>query len=147
MTEPGLGTDKVTCCYCDEVVNQEAMKCRHCGEFLDEELRQARLEESGLSTRSAFCRGLAAVLSTVWPGLGQIFQGRLAMGFIIMLAMFGIVGMAITSTWMMFSVAFVVYVGNIFDAYNFGIISRFQEIHTYATETVEKPEPNRSPTA
>jgi len=117
MTEPGLGTDKVTCCYCDEVVNQEAMKCRHCGEFLDEELRQARLEESGLSTKSAFCRGLAAVLSTVWPGLGQIFQGRLGTGFMSMIVLFLLVMLMLKTTTLFLPVVAIAYILIVYDAY------------------------------
>lgn len=60
------------CPYCQETVSIHALKCRYCGEYLDEELarqRQPRKASAG-----------AAVLSLLIPGAGQISNGRTLAG-------------------------------------------------------------------
>ena len=59
------------CPYCKVIVLAEAIKCRHCGEILDEKLRQDR----------SWNPGVAAVLSLIIPGAGQMYKGQVGNGF------------------------------------------------------------------
>jgi predicted nucleic acid-binding Zn ribbon protein len=58
------------CPYCDERIREDALKCKHCGEILSARLRRAR----------NFHPGVAAVLSFLIPGLGQIYKGQVLTG-------------------------------------------------------------------
>lgn len=60
------------CPFCREVVPVQALKCRHCGEILDEELARERDRR--------WNPGVAAVLSFFFPGLGQIYKGQVLSG-------------------------------------------------------------------
>lgn len=66
------------CPFCAETILLAAVKCKHCGEFVD-----GRAPDNSLSN------GLAAVLSFVVPGLGQIYKGELLQGFLILLFLGG----------------------------------------------------------
>jgi predicted nucleic acid-binding Zn ribbon protein len=57
------------CPYCAEEIKEDAKKCKHCGEFLDDNPRK---EKKYIAKKSS---GLAAVLSLVVPGLGQLYNG------------------------------------------------------------------------
>jgi len=39
------------CPYCAEQINLEAKKCKHCGEFLDSELRNQKETESNVNQK------------------------------------------------------------------------------------------------
>src|SRR5262249_49945924 len=69
--------------YCMEVIHRRALKCRHCGEILDEELREEReRERQRARSQRPWNPGVAAVLSFLWPGLGQIYKGQVLGGFV-----------------------------------------------------------------
>jgi TM2 domain-containing membrane protein YozV len=65
---------KIRCPYCSELVAFAAKKCKHCGEFFDSTLRQSRMPQ-------AWNPGVAAVLSLVIPGAGQMYKGQVGAGF------------------------------------------------------------------
>ncbi len=67
------------CPYCREEVKPYAAKCKHCGEILDDDLRTER-ERAARPRR--FSPLLAALLSWVWPGLGHVYKGEVAAGFL-----------------------------------------------------------------
>jgi TM2 domain-containing membrane protein YozV len=83
---------------CGEQVLNVAKKCKHCGETLDVALRaaeEARRTAEQLANRrqdsvvqSTWNPGTAAVLSVFWPGMGQIYKGQVAVGFLWMFAVF-----------------------------------------------------------
>jgi hypothetical protein len=64
------------CPYCDEVILARAVKCKHCGELLDERLRRTRVREG----QPRWNPGVAAVLSFIIPGLGQMYKGQVLNG-------------------------------------------------------------------
>jgi hypothetical protein len=70
------------CPYCREEILIYAVKCKHCGEILDEELRT----EQRLRPQQHWNPGVAAVLSFFWPGLGQIYKGQVLNGIAWLLA-------------------------------------------------------------
>lgn len=72
----------VPCPYCAEPIQAEAVKCKHCGEWLDERAldTDASRTTTVIDTRSKQGSGgnvLAALASFFIPGLGQLLQGRL----------------------------------------------------------------------
>ena len=66
------------CPYCKEVIQRRALKCKHCGEILDEGLREERRPRP----QQHWNPGVAAVLSFLWPGLGQIYKGQILNGIV-----------------------------------------------------------------
>ena len=71
----------VRCPYCAEVISAAAKKCKHCGEFLDSTLRQVRMPTSARQQQAqTWNPGIAAVLSFVIPGAGQMYKGQVDLG-------------------------------------------------------------------
>lgn len=66
------------CPFCAEEVQENALKCRHCGEFLTSTI-QDRIDESR-GIKKDFNPGIAALLSFIIPGAGQIYKGNIAGG-------------------------------------------------------------------
>lgn len=75
---------KRACPYCREPIPARALKCVHCGEIVDEGLREDRER----ARRRPTFYPLAAFLSWLWPGLGQIYKGQVGRGLLWMLAEF-----------------------------------------------------------
>jgi len=71
----------IRCPYCAEVISAAAKKCKHCGEFLDNSLRQARMSTpTAQQPQHVWNPGIAAVLSLVIPGAGQMYKGQIGPG-------------------------------------------------------------------
>jgi predicted RNA-binding Zn-ribbon protein involved in translation (DUF1610 family) len=66
------------CPYCGEEILAQAKKCKHCGEFLDGELRRRNAPRK-------WSPGVAAVLSFIIPGLGQMYKGQIGNGLVWMI--------------------------------------------------------------
>lgn len=79
-----------TCHFCAEEIKGDAKKCKHCGEFLD-----------GTAHTKQFNPGIAAVLSLLIPGAGQMYRGKIGNGLVWLLcvvasyAVLGIVGLLV----------------------------------------------------
>jgi len=69
----------IKCPYCAEVIAAAAKKCKHCGEFLDQTLRQERMP-TPVPQQRTWNPGTAAVLSFVIPGTGQLYKGQILAG-------------------------------------------------------------------
>ena len=72
-----------TCCFCKSQVQPDVLKCLQCGEFLNVAARQQHLYNTA---PEKWNRGVAAVLSFLFPGVGQIYKGQIVNGFCFMVA-------------------------------------------------------------
>lgn len=72
------------CPFCAEEIKIDAIKCKHCGEILDSDLRQKRTIElqRNLPKQRIWNPGLATVLSLVIPGVGQMYKGNILIGLL-----------------------------------------------------------------
>ncbi len=70
------GSQTKQCPYCGEDVHADAVKCKHCHEYFDAALRQARSEKP-------WNPGIAALLSFFIPGAGQIYKGDVVRGLVL----------------------------------------------------------------
>lgn len=75
------------CPFCAETIQREAVKCRFCGEFLDGSRTAASPQAvhyaSAHPTQKQKDPGLAAVLSVICPGLGQVYNGQIGIGILL----------------------------------------------------------------
>jgi len=79
------------CPMCAEEILINALKCKHCGEMVD---RNIKFKEEAIvvAVKPAFHRGVAAILSVFIPGLGQMYAGRVGTGLAwLMFTFFGYV--------------------------------------------------------
>ncbi|MDK7374813.1 MULTISPECIES: zinc ribbon domain-containing protein [Weeksella] len=74
------------CPYCAELINADAIKCKHCGEFLDNNLRESRKATTQVVMPEQPIRkwnpGVAALLSLLIPGAGQMYKGKIGSGIL-----------------------------------------------------------------
>jgi predicted nucleic acid-binding Zn ribbon protein len=73
------------CPYCAETINVEAIKCKHCGEILDNDLKASRQQPGPtiVMPEQKFRKwspGVAALLSFLIPGAGQMYKGNVGSG-------------------------------------------------------------------
>jgi hypothetical protein len=77
---PSLASDaQMRCPFCRELILAGAKKCRHCGEFLSQSLRQSRMPPAQ-PPQQFWNPGIAAVLSLFVPGAGQMYKGQVGAG-------------------------------------------------------------------
>jgi hypothetical protein len=68
------------CPFCAELINNDAIKCKHCGEFLNTSVEN-RMEEVTEGIQRKWNPGVAGLLSFLIPGAGQIYKGNVGAGF------------------------------------------------------------------
>lgn len=86
----------VPCPYCAEPIRLEAVKCRHCREWLDERALERQAGRGGTTVVVERSNTLPALASFFVPGLGQLIQGRLlpALAFFAVATLFWVFSLA-----------------------------------------------------
>lgn len=107
VPSPTAASDRTACEYCGEEILATAKKCKHCGEFLDAKLRKQAAKEAARAAAKAppaapvqqvvvhnqaiagayypgprWSPGVAALLSFLLPGAGQVYKGQVFNGII-----------------------------------------------------------------
>lgn len=72
------------CPYCAESIHQLAIKCKHCGEMLDVNVREFREDKviHHYPREQQWNPGVAAILSLIIPGVGQMYKGDVGSGIL-----------------------------------------------------------------
>jgi hypothetical protein len=92
-TAPELPGGQTACPYCGETILAIAKKCKHCGEMIDPNLRQAMVPVQvnvgiqnvpqpgpAAPVGRPVNPGAAAALNFIWPGAGHMYVGRIGAG-------------------------------------------------------------------
>ena len=91
LSEAVPAADLVDCEFCGEEIKANARKCKHCGEYLDEELRKEKRHagsagQTSITTPAEANPGIAALLSLIIPGAGQMYQNKVGQGIVWLVA-------------------------------------------------------------
>ena len=72
------------CPYCAEEIHIDAIKCKHCREILNSDLKAERTEEYQplIQKERKWSPGIAALLSFLIPGAGQMYKGNVGVGLL-----------------------------------------------------------------
>ncbi|MBL7699484.1 MAG: TM2 domain-containing protein [Chitinophagaceae bacterium] len=75
------------CPFCAEEIRSDAIKCRHCGEIVDPiqlKTRNAELAHQlqNVQRERKWSPGVAALLSFLIPGAGQLYKGNVMSGLL-----------------------------------------------------------------
>lgn len=84
LIPPEFVAFKNVCPFCKSELVEGAVKCRYCGEFTDGRVAQEPfiIQAAPVAKMPKWSPGVAAVLSLVIPGAGQMYKGDVIGGFI-----------------------------------------------------------------
>ena len=72
------------CPFCAEEINDDAIKCHFCGEFLTNSVSDRINASAGV--QQTWSPGVAALLSFLIPGAGQLYKGNVGGGILCVVA-------------------------------------------------------------
>ncbi len=95
-----------TCPYCKEEIQEGAVKCKHCGEILDEKIRAERVLQAAQHARPLRSRAIYVLVALFLGGLAGIhnfyarryLQGIIQLVILLVLGWFW-VGIVINAVW------------------------------------------------
>lgn len=107
---PSRGPDERFCSSCGEIIDAAAAVCPACG------VRQGPSRRAGGERDPV----IAAVLSFIIVGLGQLYNGQVAKGVVLHIGMWFAVIFAVLFFWLVFPLFFplALWLFNIYDAYD-----------------------------
>lgn len=103
------------CSKCGETVSETANFCEHCGAKLDGEKRHETIVKETIVVVPQKNPFFAAILSFVIPGLGQVYNGQVEKG--IVLVLLGVIAYLLWSAGIGIIFSFILWVYAIYDAY------------------------------
>ncbi len=76
--------EEKNCPFCAESIKPEAIKCKHCGEILDNQFKQPTQVNLNYQypQQPKWSGGVAALLSFIIPGAGQMYKGDVGEGIV-----------------------------------------------------------------
>jgi TM2 domain-containing membrane protein YozV/predicted nucleic acid-binding Zn ribbon protein len=84
------------CPFCAEEIHSDAIKCKHCGEILDADLRESRNKMAQPTfivpqqNIRKWSPGVAALITLFIPGAGHLYKGNVGAGILwFIAALFG----------------------------------------------------------
>ena len=109
-----LSNDTKFCPFCGEMIWIDAVKCRYCKEILSDDVRAVKDQpayDSPIAPQNErkWSRGLAAILSLLIPGVGQIYKRHVGSGILWLI----FVPLMFAITWV---AGLLVYIACIYDA-------------------------------
>ena len=108
-----LNVDEAFCSSCGEIIKKEAEICPHCG-VRHQSAVAARINQSTPAAGEKNA-GLAALASLIIPGAGQVYNGQIAKGLIIMVL--NVISFLSIAVLIGFITTPVIYIYAIYDAY------------------------------
>lgn len=108
------------CPHCGKQNDDTVSFCSSCGKPLNAGTQQPQAASSYAARKSS---GIAVVLSFFWMGLGQLYNGQIGKGILLMflepvLIIFGFFTLIFLIGFPILLGAFVLWVWNLYDAYN-----------------------------
>lgn len=102
------GPGEKFCSNCGDVIDEKAEICPECG---------VRITSSQTATQDTKSPGIAAIASFFLPGLGQIYNGQIGKGLLIMVFYIIMIFMLVSAPTIAMLLIIAIWLGAIYDGY------------------------------